>query len=61
VGHDRAEIGSAIARALDDDGFKARVRSCSQPFGDGRAGERIVEVLRATPIDKRLMVKRMSY
>ena len=61
VGHDRATIGRAIRRALGDEIFRAAVARCRQPFGDGRAGERIVDVLARVPLDDRLKVKRMTY
>src|SRR6266850_1921802 len=38
--------------------FRARARAAANPYGDGRAAPRIVEVLRAIPIDARLVQKR---
>lgn len=61
VEHDRVEIAAAIDKALNDPSFRAKLTNCSQPFGDGRAGERIVSVLREVELDERLMVKRMTY
>jgi len=61
VPHERAAIAAALDRALHDADFRAKVKACSQPYGDGRAGERIVEVLKSVPLDSRLLVKRMSY
>jgi UDP-N-acetylglucosamine 2-epimerase (non-hydrolysing)/GDP/UDP-N,N'-diacetylbacillosamine 2-epimerase (hydrolysing) len=61
VPHERAAIGAALRTALDDPEFRARAASCSQPYGDGHAGERIVKVLKEVPLDKRLMIKRMTY
>lgn len=61
VPHRRDAIAEAMARALGDAAFRARVSACSQPFGDGHAGERIVATLREIPIDDRLLVKRMTF
>jgi UDP-N-acetylglucosamine 2-epimerase len=61
VPHRRAAIAAAIDTALDDDAFADTVARCGQPYGDGRAGARVVEVLRSTPIDARLLVKRMTF
>jgi UDP-N-acetylglucosamine 2-epimerase (non-hydrolysing)/GDP/UDP-N,N'-diacetylbacillosamine 2-epimerase (hydrolysing) len=61
VPHERAAIRAALETALKDQAFRARAAACSQPYGDGRAGERIVKVLKEVPLDKRLMIKRMTY
>src|ERR1700689_3891202 len=60
VGHDRKAIRAAIDQALSG-AFRAVVAECQQPFGDGKVGERIVKVLRDVPLDRRLLLKRMSY
>ncbi len=60
VTHDRHAIKQAIRRALSEQ-FLASVRKCRQPFGDGRAGEKIVDVLRQVPLDRRLLTKEMTY
>ncbi|MCP5370550.1 MAG: UDP-N-acetylglucosamine 2-epimerase (hydrolyzing) [Hyphomicrobiales bacterium] len=59
VGHDRGEIEAAIRRALTDPDFRRAAAQCSQPFGDGRAGERIVGHLRELEIDRRLRLKEL--
>lgn len=59
--HDRKAILAAIRRAAFDLEFRKIAVSCRQLFGDGRAGERIVKVLKEVPLDKALMVKRMTY
>ena len=46
VGADRAAIADASQRLLDDDAFYRRAAVPRQLFGDGRAGERIVSILR---------------
>jgi UDP-hydrolysing UDP-N-acetyl-D-glucosamine 2-epimerase len=40
--------------------FRARARAAVNPYGDGRAAPRIVEVLRAVSLDARLVQKRFS-
>jgi UDP-N-acetylglucosamine 2-epimerase len=57
VGYSRHEIRAAIRMALEDETFKKVVRTCTNPYGDGHAAERIVKVLReldlaAVPIQK---------
>ena len=40
--------------------FRARARASANPYGDGHAAPRIVDVLRAIPVDARLVQKRFS-
>lgn len=61
VPHDRNAIKEAVLKALNDNNFKSSLASCSQPYGDGRAGERIVKVIKETRLDSELMIKRMTY
>jgi len=61
VPHDRKIIHEAIQKAMFDSDFRHTVANCNQPFGDGRAGERIAKVLKGVRLDKQLMIKRMTY
>jgi len=47
VGHDRAKIVAAAKRLLEDDDDFARMSRATNPYGDGRASERIVAWLLA--------------
>jgi UDP-hydrolysing UDP-N-acetyl-D-glucosamine 2-epimerase len=57
VGHDRDEIRRGISAALAP-GLRERLRRERNPYGDGGAAPRIVEVLRRVPLDARLIQKR---
>ena len=46
--------------AARDPGFRARARAAANPYGDGRAAPRICRVLRAVPLDARLIQKRLA-
>jgi UDP-N-acetylglucosamine 2-epimerase len=61
VHHDTEAIRSAIECALGDAEFRARARDSSNPYGDGHAGERIVEVLASLEIGPGLLNKQISY
>jgi GDP/UDP-N,N'-diacetylbacillosamine 2-epimerase (hydrolysing) len=61
VPHDRREIVRQVRAILDDEETKERVRQCANPFGDGRTGERMAELLASTPIDERLLNKDLTY
>lgn len=54
---ERGAIGAALAQALAP-AFRASVRSGRNIYGDGHAASRIIPVLRGTPVDRRLIVKR---
>ena len=53
----REEIYRAIRTATGAP-FRESLRGLQNPYGDGRAAERIVAVLRDAPLDERLIVKR---
>lgn len=57
--NDRAAIAAGLARGLST-AFRDGLRTLVNPYGDGSAADRIVPVLRDTPIDGRLIVKRFQ-
>jgi GDP/UDP-N,N'-diacetylbacillosamine 2-epimerase (hydrolysing) len=61
VGHNKREIRDAIERALSDKEFIAEVKKGKSPYGDGKASQRIVEVLRTTEITQELLQKKITY
>lgn len=61
VDYDSEQILSAIKKALFDEGFKQKVNNCTNPYGDGNASNRIVEILSTIPIDKKLLKKQITY
>lgn len=61
VPHERGAILAALRQSVADPDFRAEVAMCPQIYGDGRAGERVVDLLRRTEPDSRLWVKRMTY
>ena len=56
---ERTAIASAIDRAIDP-GFRRSLDGLVNPYGDGHAAARIVEVLTTVPIDERLLRKRFE-
>lgn len=56
VSADASAIAAAITTARSA-GFRARLADVVNPFGDGGAATRIVDVLMGTPIDDRLLRK----
>ena len=54
-----ADISRAIRRAIAP-AFRASLRSLRNPYGAGRAGERIAERLASVPLDEKLLRKEFS-
>ena len=63
INSDYAEdaIAGAIAKALDDGEFQAACARAENPYGDGKSGRRICEILRDIPIDRKLLDKETVY
>lgn len=61
VRHDPARIAAAVRRAVQDGAYRAAVAAAPSPYGDGRSGPRVARLLAETPIDRRLLVKEMTY
>jgi GDP/UDP-N,N'-diacetylbacillosamine 2-epimerase (hydrolysing) len=54
-------VRAGIECALHDEQFIARARSSGSPYGDGRAGERIAELLANLRLGPALLDKQMTY
>jgi UDP-hydrolysing UDP-N-acetyl-D-glucosamine 2-epimerase len=50
-------IATTLQTALTDSEFRSRCASAVNPYGDGRSGPRICEILSTIPLDGRLMDK----
>ncbi|MGF1502196.1 MAG: non-hydrolyzing UDP-N-acetylglucosamine 2-epimerase [Paracoccaceae bacterium] len=50
VGTDARRIVGAVTALLDDPGEHARIARIANPYGDGRAADRIVAAIQGTPI-----------
>jgi UDP-hydrolysing UDP-N-acetyl-D-glucosamine 2-epimerase len=60
VGHSKADIVDAIRRAMTPE-FRRQARAAVNPYGDGSASQRIVEVLRKLEVSDALRFKEMTY
>ena len=61
VGTGYDEIRDAIRTAIQDKAFAERIRTCVNPYGNGGASKKIVEVLNNLVIDDDLLRKKMTY
>ncbi len=61
VGHNKQEIIAAIEKALIDKEFLAEVKKYENPYGDGKASQRIAEILSKVEITPQLLQKKITY
>jgi GDP/UDP-N,N'-diacetylbacillosamine 2-epimerase (hydrolysing) len=59
--HHKSDIENAIRRALTDKRFLTEVKKCENPYGDGRTGSRIAEILSKIEITPQLLQKKNTY
>ena len=56
----KRECIEAIEKAISPE-FRASISGCVNPYGDGRSSERILQILKNTPVDKKLLIKNLVY
>lgn len=56
----QGDIAPAVRQALSDE-FQSSLADCVNPYGDGQSSGRILDILEATPIDDRLLIKKVVY
>ncbi|MEW7978303.1 MAG: UDP-N-acetylglucosamine 2-epimerase [Candidatus Sedimenticola endophacoides] len=61
VPHQSEAIAAALERALNDAAFRARAAACVNPYGDGHAASRIVDILEGQPLGPELTQKIIAY
>jgi UDP-hydrolysing UDP-N-acetyl-D-glucosamine 2-epimerase len=61
VGCQKNEIIEAIKRAIFDKEFITKIKLIKSPYGEGTAGEKIVDVLNKIKIDEKLLQKQITY
>ncbi|AKB29020.1 UDP-N-acetylglucosamine 2-epimerase [Methanosarcina siciliae C2J] len=59
--YEKNDIKSKILRCLYDEIFWQKVKNFNNPYGDGKAGDRITEVLDNISINEKLLQKSLSY
>ena len=59
--YEKDKIKHAIKTALYDEKFRESVFKCTNPYGNGHASERIVEVLSSVEINTDLFKKKINY
>ena len=59
--YNKDEIISAARHALYDREFRMRVQRATNPYGDGKTGERVVTILEQIQVTPELIQKKMTY
>lgn len=60
-GGNEKEIFNAIRHAMFNKEFRESLKNCGKIYGKGKAGEKIMKVLKNIKIDEKLLKKRMVY
>ena len=55
--YNKEQIKKAIKKAVYDKNFREKVKKCSNPYGKGKAGIKIADILSKIKIDKKLLQK----
>jgi len=57
----KIKILKAIKKALYNKEFRRKVKTCKNPYGDGRASNKIIKIISEMKINKKLLHKKMIY
>lgn len=57
----KSEIKDAIIKGLYDEEFINKVNMCFNPYGDGKTGKRVANILSKIIINKKLIQKKITY
>lgn len=60
VGYNYNSIKKAIKKTLSEN-FKKKCENIKNPYGDGKASERIVKILENLEINEKLLIKQLTY
>ena len=61
VAHDPTAIVTAVRLAVYDAAYRSSVSGEISPYGDGQSGPRVAKLLAEIPLDRRLLVKEMTF
>lgn len=57
----KQKILDAINYALYDKSYKSKLKNCKNRFGDGKASQKIVKILKEIELDEKLIQKQITY
>jgi len=61
VGYKKEKIIAAVKKALYNQRFRSQDRFCENPYGDGKTGQKIINILSRVEINPKLLFKKLIY
>jgi UDP-hydrolysing UDP-N-acetyl-D-glucosamine 2-epimerase len=61
VGYNYKQIQKAIIKSMCDKSYQSHLKNVANPWGDGRASERVIKILETLTINSKLLNKRITY
>lgn len=61
VDHQELDIISAIKTSVYETDYIQKVKNCKNPYGEGNSAKEMTKVLAETPIDRKLLIKEITY
>ncbi len=61
VDHNKFEIINAIKKTLTDEDYIAKVKGCSNPYGEGKSSVKIAKILSEIDINQKLLIKELTF
>jgi UDP-N-acetylglucosamine 2-epimerase len=61
VPHEKKAILNALKKAIYDEKYRNNLKKLKNPWGDGHASKRIVQVLETIQLDEKLLEKQITY
>jgi GDP/UDP-N,N'-diacetylbacillosamine 2-epimerase (hydrolysing) len=61
IEHDKEKIKKAINKALFDQEYRKTVANCINPYGEGDSAKKIATILQTIDLDKKLLIKEITY
>lgn len=60
VNYNKENIKEAIIKAIYDEEFKEILQNCKNPYGDGKTGKKVLDILSNIELDNKLMNKKLN-
>ncbi|WP_443662000.1 UDP-N-acetylglucosamine 2-epimerase [Clostridium sp.] len=61
VSYGKESVIRGIKKAIYDESFKIQLEICTNPYGDGNASGKIVQIISEVKLDRELLQKRITY
>ena len=61
VPHDKEQIIKAVRHAIYNKEYRKKIDNCSNPYGNGQSSKKIAEIIASLSINKKLLIKDITY